>query len=164
VAEAKGRVGALAEADARAWRGVAEGGPFRLCRWLAIVGLVIGRWVWDGTPGSLVAWVPVFVLAGALLLPDTASFSVGGFSWRAARREADRAAEEREAAGEEHAAAKRERAAAEAVVQRIELVFMGAQPAGVAGGVAGLAREAGLKPAAEAMGEFLGPDAGPEAV
>jgi hypothetical protein len=78
------------ERDARAWRALADSGPFRTVRWLVVVGFFAAFWAVEGTPNSASGWLPVVIVAVLGFLPDASKISVGGVSF-VAKQAADRA-------------------------------------------------------------------------
>src|ERR1700722_5431039 len=69
------------EADGEGWRRMRDGSPFRLGRWLTLLGGFAVFWGLNGTPATLTGWGPFFVFAVIMLLPDTSSISFGGTTW-----------------------------------------------------------------------------------
>jgi hypothetical protein len=62
--------------------------PLAVARWFAVLGLALAWWV-NGAPVSVLhKWVPYVIIAGALMLPDIAGFTVGGL--RVDMREAEK--------------------------------------------------------------------------
>jgi hypothetical protein len=122
--------------DADAWRKLRDDAPFRLVRWLAAIGVILGTWDASGNPQSAVAWLPALGVVFLLLLPDADSFGFGGITWKA-RREADRAEDARKQ-----------------VEQVVRSVNVGTR-AGETAGDTVQARSASAAPAGQALSEFL---------
>lgn len=59
------------------WQRAVHSGTGQAVRWVAVLGLVLGRWV-AGVPSSFTGWLPVLILAVLLLLPDADSVAFGG--------------------------------------------------------------------------------------
>lgn len=125
---------ALQKADTDAWRNVSDSPPFRLIRWLGVLGLVIGFWGANGNPRSATAWLPVLAVGVLLLLPDAASISVGGLTWKARQDKAEATLDKAERLQENFA--------------------VGAQ-AGEVAGESAQARTVPTQPAADALSDFL---------
>ncbi len=84
--------------DADAWRRLAVDPALRFARWAAVIGFFVGYWALNGTPQSVVGWIPVFIVAALAFLPDAASVSLFGVTWKAtqAADRAERASEKTE--------------------------------------------------------------------
>ena len=114
-----------------------DGAPFRMARWATLlVGFAV-FWGVNGTPASLTRWVPFFVFAAIMVLPDTSSVSFAGTTWKAAKQEADRAEHER-----------RE-------TERIAVYFVAGRDGGMVSAEVAQAATAPEAEAGEAMREFL---------
>lgn len=59
------------------WQRLVHSGWGQAVRWLAVLGLVLGRWA-AGQPASFAGWVPVLIISVLLLLPDADSVAFGG--------------------------------------------------------------------------------------